>query len=190
LGGGGQGGAKSILFNERLKNMFAAFFARPDTFALGVCNGCQMMSHLASIIPGAEYWPTFHRNRSEQFEARFVKVEMTASPSIFLKNMAGSKLPVVVSHGEGRAVLPHAGVPTVAMRYADNRGGIAQSYPFNPNGSPEGLAGVTTADGRFTIMMPHPERIFRSIQMSWHPQGWGENSPWLTMFRNARQWVA
>jgi phosphoribosylformylglycinamidine synthase len=188
--GAGQGWAKSILFNDRLRDDFAAFFARPDSFALGVCNGCQMMSNLASIIPGAEAWPTFHRNRSEQFEARFVMVEIPDSPSIFLKGMTGSKLPIVVSHGEGRAV--YTGDPkqsAVALRYIDNRGAVATTYPFNPNGSPEGIAGVTTPDGRFTVMMPHPERIFRTVQMSWHPDGWGEDSPWLTMFRNARKWV-
>ena len=192
--GAGQGWAKSILFNARLRDDFAAFFARPDTFALGVCNGCQMMAHLAPIIPGAQDWPTFHRNRSEQFEARFVMVEIPASPSIFLAGMAGSKMPVVVSHGEGRAVFDRApdgaGRASVALRYIDNRGKVATTYPFNPNGSPDGIAGVTTADGRFTIMMPHPERTFRTVQMSWHPEGWGDDGPWLTMFRSARQWVA
>jgi phosphoribosylformylglycinamidine synthase len=188
--GAGQGWAKSILFNERLREQFSAFFHRSDTFALGVCNGCQMMSHLAEIIPGAEAWPTFHRNRSEQFEARLVMVEITESPSILTAGMAGSKLPVVVSHGEGRAVF--AGDPAqarVAMRYVDHRGRVATTYPANPNGSPDGTTGLTTADGRFTIMMPHPERIFRTLQMSWHPAGWGEDSPWLRLFRNARRWV-
>ncbi|MDP2810954.1 MAG: phosphoribosylformylglycinamidine synthase [Rhodocyclaceae bacterium] len=218
--GAGQGWAKSILFNARLRDEFAAFFARSDTFALGVCNGCQMMSNLASIIPGAESWPTFHRNRSEQFEARLSRVEIVESPSILLAGMAGSKLPVVVSHGEGRAVfapgknsatlslnpspargegscLPplspcgrEAGREGLAIRYIDNRGAPATTYPFNPNGSPGGITGVTTPDGRFTIMMPHPERIFRTAQMSWHPAGWGEDSPWLTLFRNARKWVS
>ncbi|MDO8932642.1 MAG: phosphoribosylformylglycinamidine synthase, partial [Rhodocyclaceae bacterium] len=190
--GAGQGWAKSILFNERLRDEFAAFFNRADSFALGVCNGCQMMSNLASIIPGAEHWPTFHRNRSEQFEARFVMVEVPQSPSIFFAGMAGSKLPVVVSHGEGRAVFADAAAQDkalVALRYVDNRGAVAAQYPANPNGSPAGITGLTTADGRFTIMMPHPERIFRTVQMSWHPAGWGEDSAWLTMFRNARKWV-
>ncbi len=190
--GAGQGWAKSILFNDRLRDDFAAFFARPDTFALGVCNGCQAMSNLAAIVPGAQDWPTFHRNRSEQFEARFVMVEIPDSPSIFLKGMAGSKLPIVVSHGEGRAVFAAPAdrqKALVALRYVDNRGAVATTYPFNPNGSPDGIAGLTTADGRFTIMMPHPERIFRTAQMSWHPQGWGEDGPWLTMFRNARKWI-
>jgi phosphoribosylformylglycinamidine synthase len=187
--GAGQGWAKSVLFHPDLKDEFAKFFARPDTFALGVCNGCQMMSNLASIIPGAQHWPTFHRNRSEQFEARFAMVEIPSSPSIFLAGMAGSKLPVVVSHGEGRAVFASAKRPDIALRYIDNRGAPATTYPFNPNGSPDGITGVTTPDGRFTIMMPHPERVFRTVQMSWHPDGLGEDSPWMTMFRNARRWV-
>jgi phosphoribosylformylglycinamidine synthase len=189
--GAGQGWAKSVLFNGRLRDEFTSFFARADSFALGVCNGCQMMAHLAPIIPGARDWPTFQRNRSEQFEARVVMVEIPQSPSIFLAGMAGSKLPVVVSHGEGRAEFAagQSGQPLVAMRYIDNRGAVATSYPFNPNGSPAGLAGVTTADGRFTIMMPHPERTFRSLQMSWQPPGLGEDGPWLEMFRNARRWL-
>ncbi|MCX7155518.1 MAG: phosphoribosylformylglycinamidine synthase [Rhodocyclales bacterium] len=189
--GAGQGWAKSVLFNDRLRDEFAAFFVRADSFALGVCNGCQMMAHLAPIIPGAQDWPTFQRNRSEQFEARVVMVEIPPSSSIFLAGMAGSKLPVVVSHGEGRAEFSgsQTGKALVAMRYIDNRGATASSYPFNPNGSPEGLAGVTTADGRFTIMMPHPERTFRSLQMSWQPPGLGDDAPWLAMFRNARSWL-
>jgi len=190
--GAGQGWAKSILFNERLRAEFASFFERADTFALGVCNGCQMMSNLAAIIPGAQDWPTFHRNRSEQFEARFTMVEIPASQSIFLAGMAGAKLPIVVSHGEGRAVFAAAGAQgrvLTALRYIDNRGAVALNYPANPNGSPDGIAGLTTADGRFTIMMPHPERIFRSVQMSWQPPGAGEDSPWMSMFRNARKWV-
>ncbi len=189
--GAGQGWAKSVLFNLRLRDEFTAFFSRADSFALGVCNGCQMMAHLAPIIPGAQDWPTFQRNRSEQFEARVVMVEMPQSPSIFLAGMAGSKLPVVVSHGEGRAEFSagQSGKALVAMRYIDNRGTVATSYPFNPNGSPDGIAGVTTADGRFTIMMPHPERTFRSVQMSWRPDGLGGDAPWLEMFRNARRWL-
>ncbi|MCX8085921.1 MAG: phosphoribosylformylglycinamidine synthase [Rhodocyclaceae bacterium] len=187
--GAGQGWAKSILFHPRLADEFAAFFARPDTFALGVCNGCQMMAHLAPLIPGADAWPTFHHNRSERFEARFVMVEIPESPSIFFAGMAGSRLPVVVSHGEGRAVFASAARPPIALRYVDHRGAVATRYPANPNGSPEGITGVTTPDGRVTIMMPHPERVFRSVQMSWHPEGLGEDSPWMTMFRNARRWV-
>ncbi|MDK9704920.1 MAG: phosphoribosylformylglycinamidine synthase [Sulfuritalea sp.] len=189
--GAGQGWAKSVLFNDRLRDEFTAFFHRADSFALGVCNGCQMMAHLAPIIPGAKDWPTFQRNRSEQFEARVVMVAIPQSPSIFLAGMAGSKLPVVVSHGEGRAEFAASldGKALAAMRYIDNRGAVATSYPFNPNGSPDGLAGVTTADGRFTIMMPHPERTFRSVQMSWQPSGLGEDAPWLEMFRNARRWL-
>ncbi|MDP1734154.1 MAG: phosphoribosylformylglycinamidine synthase [Sulfuritalea sp.] len=189
--GAGQGWAKSVLFNSRLRDEFEAFFGRSDSFALGVCNGCQMMAHLAPIIPGAEDWPVFQRNRSEQFEARVVMVEIPSSPSILFDGMAGSRLPVVVSHGEGRAEFAAGrnGKALIAMRYIDNRGAVATGYPFNPNGSPEGLAGVTTADGRFTIMMPHPERTFRSMQMSWRPPGLGEDAPWLEMFRNARRWL-
>ncbi len=187
--GAGQGWAKSILFNAQLKDDFSAFFARPDSFALGVCNGCQMMSNLASIIPGGKTWPTFHRNRSEQFEARFAMVEIPQSPSIFFQGMAGSRLPVVVSHGEGCAVFGATACPDIALRHVDNRGAPATSYPFNPNGSPEGVTGVTTPDGRFTIMMPHPERVFRTVQHSWHPAEWREDGPWMRMFRNARKWV-
>jgi len=194
--GAGQGWAKSILFNDALRDEFVAFFSRSDSFALGVCNGCQMMGHLAPIIPGAGHWPTFQRNRSEQFEARLVQVEIPDSPSIFFSGMAGSKLPVVVSHGEGRAVF--AGTRTLeksvlALRYIDHRGNVATRYPANPNGSPDGIAGVTTADGRFTIMMPHPERTVRTVQMSWRPRDWEQRfdglSPWATMFRNARRWL-
>jgi phosphoribosylformylglycinamidine synthase len=189
--GAGQGWAKSVLFNDRLRDEFAAFFNRADSFALGVCNGCQMMAHLAPIIPGAQDWPSFQRNRSEQFEARVVMVEIPPSPSILLAGMAGSKLPVVVSHGEGRAEFAagQGGKALAAMRYIDNRGATATTYPFNPNGSPDGIAGVTTTDGRFTIMMPHPERTFRSVQMSWQPPGLGEDAPWLAMFRNARRYI-
>ena len=189
--GAGQGWAKSVLFNNRLRDEFSAFFARADSFALGVCNGCQMMAHLAPIIPGAKDWPTFQRNHSEQFEARVVMVEISPSPSILLAGMTGSRLPVVVSHGEGRAEFAagQSGKALTAMRYIDNRGVVATGYPFNPNGSPDGLAGVTTADGRFTIMMPHPERTFRSVQMSWQPPGLGDDAPWLEMFRNARNWL-
>lgn len=190
--GAGQGWARSILFNPALREAFEAFFFRTDTFALGVCNGCQMMAHLAEIIPGSAHWPTFERNRSEQFEARFVMAEVLESPSILLADMAGSRMPIVVSHGEGRAVFRDEGDSAAlraALRYVDNHGQVAERYPFNPNGSPDGLAGLTNGDGRITIMMPHPERCFRSTQMSWHPDDLGEDSPWMRMFRNARNWV-
>ncbi|MFV0664189.1 phosphoribosylformylglycinamidine synthase [Denitromonas sp.] len=189
--GAGQGWAKSILFNDKLRDAFEAFFGRDDTFALGVCNGCQMMSHLAPIIPGAQHWPTFHRNRSEQFEARFSQVEILDNPSIFFDGMAGSRMPIVVSHGEGQAVFKAGDKDAAirAVRFIDHHGEVADRYPFNPNGSPEGITGVTTNDGRFTIMMPHPERTHRTTQMSWYPAGSGEDSPWMRMFRNARRWV-
>ncbi len=150
------------------------------------------MSALKSIIPGAEHWPAFRRNKVEQFEARFVMTEILDSPSIFFAGMEGSQVPIVVSHGEGRAVFENADDQAKclsAVRYVDNKGEPTEVYPYNPNGSPNGLTAVTTADGRFTIMMPHPERVFRTVQMSWHPENWGEDSPWLRMFRNARRWV-
>ncbi|QSB03059.1 phosphoribosylformylglycinamidine synthase [Methylomonas sp. EFPC1] len=190
LGAGG-GWAKSILFNPKARDEFAAFFARPDTFGLGVCNGCQMMSGLKDIIPGAEHWPQFKRNLSEQFEARVAMVKVQASPSIFFQGMAGSILPVVVAHGEGRAEF-HSENPAgaeVAISYVDNYGNETEAFPANPNGSPLGITGLTTVDGRFTIMMPHPERCFRAIQNSWHPADWLEDGAWLRMFRNARVWV-
>jgi len=190
--GAGEGWAKAILFDARLRTQFAEFFARSDTFALGVCNGCQMMSQLSGIIPGAQDWPRFVRNRSEQFEARLSMVEILPSPSIFFDGMAGSRLPVVVSHGEGRAQFQDGQAPDrarVAMRFIDSRGQPAARYPANPNGSPGGITGLTSEDGRFTIVMPHPERVFRTVQMSWHPPEWGEDSPWLRMFRNARHWL-
>ncbi|MBI1395900.1 MAG: phosphoribosylformylglycinamidine synthase [Betaproteobacteria bacterium] len=192
--GAGEGWAKSILFNARAREAFTRFFLREDTFALGVCNGCQMMSNLHELIPGSDVWPHFVRNVSEQFEARFVMVEIPDSPSLFFRGMAGTRLPVVVSHGEGRAEFasPRAlreARRLATLRYVTHRGDVATSYPANPNGSPEGLTGFTTPDGRFTILMPHPERVFRTVQMSWHPAGWGEDSPWMQMFRNARAWV-
>ena len=190
--GAGKGWARTILFNPRARDEFSAFFGRGDTFALGVCNGCQMMSALKTLIPGAEAWPRFERNAVEQFEARFAMVGITESPSLFFDGMAGSRMPIVVSHGEGRADFDTAeqqAAARVTMRYLDNAGTPTQSYPQNPNGSPGGITGVTTADGRFTIMMPHPERVFRTVQMSWHPENLGEDSPWMRMFRNARKWV-
>jgi len=190
--GGGEGWAKSILFNPRAREEFAAFFARTDTFALGLCNGCQMMSNLHELIPGAESWPKFVKNASEQFEGRLVLVEIPESPSILTRGMAGSRIPIVTAHGEGRALFTQADGAQraiVAMRFVDHRGQPTETYPLNPNGSPGGITGVTTPDGRFTIVMPHPERVFRSVQMSWHPEGWGEDSPWMRLFRNARVWV-
>ncbi len=187
--GAGSGWAKSILLNARARDEFSAFFERADSFALGVCNGCQMMSQLRDLIPGAAHWPRFLRNRSEQFEARLVMVEVTASPSLFFAGMAGSRMPVVTAHGEGRAVFAspqEQAQAIVSLRYVNNAGAPTERYPANPNGSPEGITGLTTADGRFTILMPHPERMFRSAQMSWHPREWGEASPWLRMFVNAR----
>ena len=190
--GAGEGWAKSILFNPRARDEFEAFFGRGDTFALGVCNGCQMMSNLHEIIPGTAAWPHFVRNRSEQFEARFVTVEVQESPSLFFAGMAGSRLPVPVAHGEGYAEFSSGdqmAQALVTLRFVDNRGAPTEAYPLNPNGSPQGITGLTTADGRFTILMPHPERVFLTVQHSWHPDGWGEDGPWLRMFRNARTWV-
>ncbi len=194
--GAGEGWAKSVLFNSRAADAFDKFFNRKDTFALGVCNGCQMMSTLSRLIPGAENWPRFVTNLSERFEARFVEVEITQSPSILFANMQGSKMPIVVSHGEGRAefsspdkleALKTQGL--VAARYIDHNGNPTEVYPLNPNGSPEGITAVTTPDGRFTIMMPHPERVMRAICNSWHPDDWKEDSPWVRLFRNARVFV-
>ncbi|MBN2301222.1 MAG: phosphoribosylformylglycinamidine synthase, partial [Lentisphaerae bacterium] len=196
--GAGSGWAKSILYNNALKEMFAEFFARNDTFALGVCNGCQMMSQLKDIIPGAEHWPVFKRNRSEQFEARYVTVEILNSPSILFEGMTGSRIGIPVAHGEGRADFEETGSFTglqsemlIAVRYVNNRGEPAVEYPANPNGSPLGITGLTNADGRVTVMMPHPERAFRAVQMSYRPKGVfvGENGPWLRMFQNARRFV-
>ncbi len=194
--GAGEGWAKSILFNARAREAFSAFFQRPDSFGLGVCNGCQMLSNLHELIPGAELWPRFTRNRSEQFEARLSLVEVTPSPSLFLAGMAGSVLPIAVAHGEGRAEFADDSGPRkaasaglVALRYVDNRHRIAERYPANPNGSPQGITGLTTRDGRFTVLMPHPERVFRGAQFSWRPAGWEEDGPWLRLFRNARAWL-
>jgi len=190
--GAGEGWAKSILFNRRARDEFAAFFQRADSFALGVCNGCQMMSNLHEIIPGTAAWPHFVRNKSEQFEARFATVEVLPSPSLFFAGMAGSRLPIAVAHGEGFAEFSddaQRNRALVALRFVDNRGEPTELYPYNPNGSPAGITGLTTADGRFTVLMPHPERVFRSVQNSWHPADWDEDGPWLRMFRNARLWV-
>ncbi|MGU7773183.1 phosphoribosylformylglycinamidine synthase [Burkholderia sp. MR1-5-21] len=190
--GAGEGWAKTIRFNANLADMFSAFFARQDTFALGICNGCQMLSSISSMIPGAEAWPKFTRNKSEQFEARFSFVEVQQSPSIFFAGMEGARIPVAVAHGEGFADFSQQGDidrVAVAMRYVDHRGNATEGYPFNPNGSPAGITSVTTADGRFTVLMPHMERVHRTVTMSWHPEGWGEASPWLRVFRNARRWI-
>jgi phosphoribosylformylglycinamidine synthase len=194
--GAGEGWAKSILFSDRVRDQFASFFNRQDTLALGVCNGCQMLSNLHELIPGSEGWPRFVRNQSEQFEARLVMAEVCPSPSAFLDGMAGSRMPIAVAHGEGRAEFAEgqsAGqlseADMVAMRYVDNRGEVTERYPFNPNGSPRGITGVTSRDGRVTLMMPHPERVFRTAQYSWHPREWGEDAPWARMFRNARRWL-
>ncbi|MCG8609118.1 MAG: phosphoribosylformylglycinamidine synthase [Pseudomonadales bacterium] len=193
--GAGEGWAKSILFNSRARDEFAAFFDRQDTLALGVCNGCQMMSNLHELIPGSENWPHFVRNRSEQFEARVTMLEVMKSNAVILDGMEGSQLPVVVAHGEGRAEWQdESGQATllessqVALRYIDNYGRGTERYPANPNGSPGGVTSVTNKDGRFTIMMPHPERVFRSVQNSWYPESWAEDGPWMRMFRNARKW--
>ena len=195
--GAGEGWAKTILFNGRLRDQFAEFFARPDTLSLGVCNGCQMMSNLAEIIPGTEGWAKFKRNESEQFEARLSMVRVPKSPSLILGEMAGSALPVVVSHGEGRADFAHLGLPEnqvpgslhIALQYTDGLGEVTQQYPLNPNGSPQGIAGITTADGRVTIMMPHPERVYRTAQMSWCPEEWrdSELGGWYRLFAAARK---
>ena len=194
--GAGEGWAKSILFNTRARDEFSAFFTRKDSFALGVCNGCQMMSNLYEIIPGAERWPRFVRNLSEQFEARVAMVQIPQNPSIFLRDMQGSLLPIAVAHGEGRAEFRD---PThmqqlildkqIALCFVDNRGELATTYPHNPNGSAYGITGVTTPDGRFTIVMPHPERVCRTVSNSWHPDEWGEDGPWMRIFRNARVWL-
>jgi phosphoribosylformylglycinamidine synthase len=192
--GAGEGWAKSILFNTRARDEFSAFFGRGDTFGLGVCNGCQMMGNLVELIPGTEHWPHFVRNRSEQFEGRLVQLVIERSPSLFFAGMEGSCIPVPVAHGEGYADFRDAAQlasaeALVSLRFVDYRGKATERYPYNPNGSPRGIAGLTTADGRFTILMPHPERVFRTVQMSWHPREWGEDSPWMRMFRNARVWV-
>jgi len=190
--GAGEGWARSILFNPVLAEQFQTFFHRPDTFALGVCNGCQMMAALASIIPGADAWPKFTRNKSEQFEARLSLVEVLDSPSVFFRGMAGSRIPIAVSHGEGFADFSQRGDPAKvcrSLRFVDHLGRPTEVYPFNPNGSPGGLTSVTTPDGRFTVLMPHPERVFRNVLMSWTSGNRSEPSPWMQMFHNARAWA-
>jgi phosphoribosylformylglycinamidine synthase len=187
--GAGTGWARSILFNERLLDAFSAFFNRADTLSLGVCNGCQMMSQLKHIIPGANDWPRFLRNRSQQYEARLTMIEILQSPSVLLAGMQGSRLPIVVAHGEGRASFSDESQQTRSlscMRFIDGTDAPALRYPANPNGSPLGLTAFTSTDGRATIMMPHPERVFRSVQMSWRDPSLGEDSPWMRLFRNAR----
>jgi phosphoribosylformylglycinamidine synthase len=192
--GAGEGWAKSVLFNASARDQFESFFNRQDTFSLGVCNGCQMLSNLRELIPGADLWPRFVRNESERFEARFSLVEVQKSDSVFFNGMEGSRMPIAVSHGEGRvevrdsqhlSAIEQSG--TVALRYVDNHGNATQQYPNNPNGSPNAITGLTTTDGRITIMMPHPERVFRTVANSWHPEDWGENSAWMRMFQNARK---
>jgi len=194
--GAGEGWAKSILFNSRARDAFSAFFERKDSFTLGVCNGCQMLSNLHELVPGSELWPHFVRNRSEQFEARVAMVQVQESASIFLRGMAGSRMPIAIAHGEGHAEFESAEAlleadlsGTVAMRFVDNHGKVTETYPANPNGSPRGITGLTSRDGRVTIMMPHPERVFRAVQNSWRPDEWQEDAGWLRMFRNARVWV-
>jgi phosphoribosylformylglycinamidine synthase len=192
--GAGEGWAKSILFNDMARDQFQTFFERSDTFSLGVCNGCQMLSTLKSLIPGTEHWPRFVTNQSERFEARFSLVEVQESPSVFFQGMAGSRMPIAVSHGEGHAeftdktaVQAALNSGTVAVQYVDNHGQPTTQYPNNPNGSPAGITGMTSLDGRATVMMPHPERVFRAVANSWHPDEWKEDSPWMRMFRNARK---
>lgn len=194
--GAGEGWAKSILFNPRARSMFKDFFERKDTFSLGVCNGCQMMSNLHELIPGAENWPHFVQNASERFEARFVSLKIEKTPSILFQGMEGSVLPIAVAHGEGRAEFANATLAEacsasglVSLRYVDNFHKTTEQYPLNPNGAPFGISGLTTQDGRVTIMMPHPERVFRTVQYSWHPDHWGEDGPWMRMFRNARAFI-
>ncbi|MGO3847995.1 phosphoribosylformylglycinamidine synthase [Pseudoalteromonas sp. KG3] len=192
--GAGEGWAKSILFNDMARDQFQSFFERQDSFSLGVCNGCQMLSTLKELIPGTEHWPRFVTNKSERFEARFSLVEVQENPSVFFNGMAGSRMPIAVSHGEGHAEFANdAAVKaalesgTVAVKFVDNYGNPTTQYPANPNGSPEGITGITSADGRATVMMPHPERVFRAVANSWHPDEWREDSPWMRMFRNARK---
>jgi len=186
--GAGRGWAQSILLEAGVRAQFERFFGGPARFAFGVCNGCQMMSHLAPIIRGADHWPTFERNQSEQFEARVALLTITQSPSLLLRGMAGSTMPVAIAHAEGRASDASPQLH-VSARYADASGAATQRYPSNPNGSPDAIAALCNADGRVTIMMPHPERVFRTVQNSWSPAGAGEDAPWMRLFRNARTWL-
>lgn len=183
--GAGSGWARSILYNDRLREMFETFFRRPDTFSLGVCNGCQMLSQLKDIIPGAEKWPKFVKNFSEQFEARYATVEIEESPSVFFRGMAGSRLPIAVAHGEGRVWTDGFAPSICAAHYVDSYGHATTRYPYNPNGSLGGQTAFTTADGRATVMMPHPERGFRACQLSYNPGVFRHDGPWMRMFRNA-----
>jgi phosphoribosylformylglycinamidine synthase len=194
--GAGSGWARSILYHAGLRQQFFDFFHRPDTFSLGVCNGCQMMSQLRELIPGAEGWPRFVANRSGRFEARFALVEIPENRSILLGPLAGGRLPVPCSHGEGRVLFAEDGqmaalqaAGQVALQFVDHYGQVTENYPANPNGSPLGITGLTSRDGRATILMPHPERVFRSCLNSWQPEGWGEEGPWQQLFHNARRWV-
>jgi phosphoribosylformylglycinamidine synthase len=195
--GAGEGWAKSILFNAQARDQFQTFFERQDSFSLGVCNGCQMLSNLNELIPGSDLWPRFVRNNSERFEARFSLVEVQKSNSLFLNEMAGSTMPIAVSHGEGRVeVQDQAHLKaieasgSVALRFINNYGEHTEQYPANPNGSPNGITGLTSKDGRVTLLMPHPERVFRTVANSWHPDEWQEDSPWMRIFRNARKQLA
>ena len=200
--GAGQGWAKSILMHDNARKTFETFFRRPDTFSLGVCNGCQMLSRLKELIPGAKHWPAFVENTSQQFEARYSMVQVKDDDnSVFLSGMGGSLLPIVVSHGEGRAAFSSAAELNllnedglIPLQYTDNRGSVTERYPFNPNGSPQGIAGVKSRDGRVVAMMPHPERTIMADVASWAPKEmvakWGQYGPWFKLFLNARKWVA
>ena len=190
--GAGKGWANSILYHEDLRRQFETYFNNDNKFSLGVCNGCQMLSSLKDLIPGAENWPEFLRNKSEQFEARFSSLKISDSNSIFFEGMIGAEIPVAIAHGEGRATFKsqdHLANANLAANYVENNGQFAKSYPFNPNGSDQSVAAVSNSTGNVLIMMPHPERVFRSTQMSWAPNQWQDNSPWMRMFYNARKFV-